>query len=184
MRVIRSQTALAAFGFTICVPAVGYLCFGIWPSVLFLIGYLSGFVMWLYLPTCATFKAIRPIYIIAFLLFIAHRAEEKIFGFFTELAAITKQPIPEVISWPVITLVLLSVGGWIGGAYLYARGKAFGHYLLWTFFASLGITELAHFILPLYREAPYGYFPGMATVFLLAPVAWLGMYKLTCNPEK
>jgi hypothetical protein len=53
-----------------------------------------------------------------------------------------------------------------------------GYYLAWTFFASLGITELAHFVLPLFSEQPYGYFPGMATVVLLAPSAWWGMVRL------
>lgn len=167
--------------FTIAVPAIGYLSFGIWPALLFLTGYLSGFLLWCCLPTHYGFKRIRTLYLLAFVLFLVHRVEEKMFGFFAELAAITKVPVPEIISWPVIVLVLLSVGGWVGGGFWFARGKAFGGYLMWTFFASLGITELAHFVLPCFTERPYGYFPGMASVLLLAPVAWYGMYRLAQN---
>jgi hypothetical protein len=50
--------------------------------------------------------------------------------------------------------------------------------LAWTFFTSMGITELAHFLLPLLTTEPYGYFPGMASVVVLAPLAWWGMWRL------
>lgn len=182
-RVFR-QTSLLAIGFTFLVPAIGYLCFGIWPALLFLSGYLTGFLLWYFLPTQYGFRRVRTVYISAFLLFILHRVEEKVYGFFAALAAITGEPVPEIVSWPVIALVLLSVGGWVGGAYLFAKGKAFGAYLMWTFFASLGVTELAHFVLPLFTDKPYGYFPGMASVLLLAPVAWYGMYRLAQNGNK
>ncbi|WP_206110744.1 hypothetical protein [Pannonibacter phragmitetus] len=59
-----------------------------------------------------------------------------------------------------------------------ARGYAFGHYLAWTFFVSMGVIELAHFVFPLFGGRSYGYFPGMATVVLLAPVAWWGIYRM------
>ena len=48
----------------------------------------------------------------------------------------------------------------------------------WTLFASMGLTELAHFIMPLLANEPYGYFPGMASVVILAPLAWWGMWRL------
>jgi len=43
----------------------------------------------------------------------------------------------------------------------------------------MGITELAHFVFPSFTNKAYGYFPGMASVVLLAPVAWWGMYRLS-----
>lgn len=65
-------------------------------------------------------------------------------------------------------------------AFLFTFGY-FGYFLAWTFFASMGITELAHFVLPFLTDKPYGYFPGMYSVIVLAPVAWWGMYKLSKN---
>ena len=58
-------------------------------------------------------------------------------------------------------------------------GIQFGNYLTWTFFTAMGVTELAHFIFPFFTKEPYGYFPGMASVFFLAPVAWWGIYRLS-----
>ncbi len=52
------------------------------------------------------------------------------------------------------------------------------YYLAWTFFTSMGVIELAHFIFPFFTPEPYGYFPGMVTVVPLAPVAWFGMWRL------
>lgn len=46
----------------------------------------------------------------------------------------------------MILLVLLSVGAWLLVPPLVSRGYPFGTYLAWTFFAAMGITELAHFV--------------------------------------
>lgn len=43
---------------------------------------------------------------------------------------------------------------------LMKRGYQFGQYLAWTFFAAMGITELAHFIFPFFTGEPYQYFPA------------------------
>ena len=99
--------------------------------------------------------------------------------FFDELARITDTSTPDIASWPVILLVVLSVGGWMVMPFLVIRRIAFGYYLAWTAFAAFGISELAHILIfPFMTGEPYGYFPGMATVFLLAPVAWWGMVRL------
>jgi len=37
------------------------------------------------------------------------------------------------------------------------------------FYTAMGITELAHFFFPFFSAEPYGYFPGMASVVILAP---------------
>lgn len=173
-----TATVICAFLFSLLVPFVGYLSFGIWPALLFLTGYLGGFILWLFLPTRAPFKSIKWTYIATFVLFLIHRVEEKVSGFFATLSKMTEVPIPEIISVPIIILLLLSVMAWIIGPILYNRNIGFGYYLVWTFFASMGITELAHFILPLFRDEPYGYFPGMLSVVVLAPIAWWGMWKL------
>lgn len=168
-----------AFFFTVAVPAIGYMSFGPWPALLFLIGYLGGFILWLTLPTRALFSSIKVLYWVTFLLFFLHRVEEKVSGFFSTLSDLTGIPVPEIISLPVILLLFVSVGAWLFGPLLYSRGYQFGHYLAWTFFASMGITELAHFVLPFFTVEPYGYFPGMLSVIILAPVAWYAMWRMT-----
>ena len=134
-----------AFLFSVLVPFVGYLSFGIWPALLFLTGYMGGFLLWLFFPTRAPFKSIKWIYIATFLLFLVHRVEEKVSGFFATLADMTGVPIPEIVSVPIILLLLFSVLGWLIGPILYKRNISFGYYLVWTFFASMGITELPPF---------------------------------------
>ncbi len=174
-----AKDILIASVFTIAVPAIGYVSFGIVPAVLFFIGYVGGMVIWLIVQTTAPFKSIKWIYWLTFLLFFLHRVEEKVSGFFDELAEMTGVPVPDIVSIPIILLVLISVGAWIIGPWLASNGYAFGIYLVWTFFASMGITELAHFVLPFFRDEPYGYFPGMLSVLVLAPVAWYGIYKFS-----
>lgn len=78
----------------------------------------------------------------------------------------------------IIALLILPVSIWLATPFLIKRGYDFGYYLGWTFFASTGVTELAHFGLPMLTNEPYGYFPGMASVFVLAPLAWWGMWRL------
>jgi hypothetical protein len=99
-------------------------------------------------------------------------------GFFPTLAEITNVLVPDLASPAIILLLLLSVVAWLGGPFLANRGSQFGNYLVWTFFASMGVTELAHFALPFFTLDPFHYFPGVASVFLLAPVAWFGMWLL------
>lgn len=173
------STIIWAALFTIAVPLIGYISFGPWPSLLFLIGYLGGFILWMTLPTRLPFSLIKVIYWVTFGLFILHRVEERVSGFFAVLSDITGVAVPEILSFPIILLLIVLIGVWILGPRLYQRGYEFGHYLVWTFFASMGITELAHFVLPLFTQAPYGYFPGMVSVFFLAPVAWFAMWRLT-----
>jgi hypothetical protein len=162
---------------TIAIPAVGYISFGPVPALLFLIGYLGGLILWLSVKATTSFSRIKWIYWFCFMLFLVHRVEEKVSGFFDVLAEMTGVSKPEVVSLPIILLLILSVGAWLFGPFLASRENQTGKYLVWTFFASMGITELAHFIFPLFRDVPYGYFPGMISVIFLAPVAWYGIYK-------
>lgn len=164
--------------FTLAVPAVGYLSFGIVPALLFFSGYYAGFVLWLLAPGDAPLSAYKTTYIATFALLIVHRIEERVSGFFPTLAQITNVPVPDLASPAIILLLLLSVVAWLGGPFLANRGSQFGNYLVWTFFASMGVTELAHFVLPFFTPDPFHYFPGAASVFLLAPAAWFGMWLL------
>ncbi len=170
---------ITAFLFTAGILLLGYVSFGIWTAFIFTSGFLSGFVLWLLVPPRVPFASIKVPYWLAFALFLVHRVEEKVCGFFARLAEITHVPVPEITSIPIILLVLLSVGAWLTVPFLVRRGYAFGYYLAWTFFAAMGITELAHFVFPFFPPGPYGYFPGMASVIALAPVSWWGMYRLS-----
>lgn len=172
-------TVLAATGMTAAILALGYLSFGIWTMLIFSSGFGVGLVLWLAFPRQPDFQVIKWPFLIAFALFIAHRVEEYGTGFFTELARITGTATPAILSWQVMLLVLLSVGGWIAMPFLVIHRLAFGYYLAWTAFAAMGVTELAHFLIfPFLTGEPYGYFPGMATVIVLAPISWWGMTRL------
>ncbi len=171
-------TSVAALVFSLAILAVGYAAFGAWTTVIFASGFLGGFVCWMIIPSRGGWADIRAPFFLALALFILHRVEEKVMGFFAALQEITGVPTPEIVSWPVLLLLLTSVGAWLVLPILVARGAAFGHYVAWTFFASMGVTELAHFVLPLALRDPYGYFPGMASVVFLAPAGWWGMSRL------
>ena len=172
-------TILAAIAMTAAILGLGCLSFGVWTMVIFSSGFGVGLVLWLIFPREPAFADIKWPFIIAFTLFIAHRIEEYTTSFFDELARMTGTATPDIGSWQVVLLVLLSVGGWIAMPFLVIHRIAFGYYLAWTAFAAMGITELAHFLIfPFLTGEPYGYFPGMATVIVLAPVAWWGMARL------
>ena len=173
-----------AFVFTATILVLGYLAFGPWTALIFTAGFLGGFLLWLLFPSQPQFRTIKVAFWLSLGLFVLHRVEEKVMGFFAQLSAITGTPTPSVTDATVILLVLLSVGAWMSIPILVKRGYAFGYYLCWTFFASMGITELAHFVFPFFIDKPYGYFPGMASVVLLAPVAWWGMYKLASSSNE
>lgn len=175
----RTFDIIYAFVFTLTVLTIGYISFGVWTTLIFTSGFLGGFILWIVFPSEPSFNAIKIPYWIAFFLFLVHRVEEKVAGFFQALSDITKVPVPEITSIPIILLVVTSVGAWLLVPILINRRYTFGYYLAWTFFAAMGITELAHFILPLFQPTAYGYFPGMISVVFLAPVAWWGMWRLT-----
>lgn len=105
--------------------------------------------------------------------------EENIFKFQEKLSEITGTPVPSLASPSLILLVLMSVGGWLLVPYFMKRNYEFGSYLAWSFFSSMGFTELAHFVFPFFEDKPYGYFPGMMSVLILAPLAWWGMICLS-----
>lgn len=173
-----------AFIFTTAILALGYFAFGFWTAFIFTFGFLGGFLIWVFTSRQVPFQQFKVTYWLTLVLFVLHRVEEKAMGFFAKLAAITGVTTPEITSAPVILLVLASVGAWLAIPILVKRNYAFGYYLAWTFFASMGITELAHFVFPFFTKEPYGYFPGMASVVVLAPAAWWGMYRLLQKPQE
>ena len=91
---------------------------------------------------------------------------------------ITGGTVPELTVGLIIGLLILPIGAWLIIPLLLKQKHELGYYSLWTLFASMGITELAHFFLPFLTNEPYGYFPGMASVLVIAPLAWWGMWRL------
>lgn len=167
-----------AIGFSTLILWLGYVAFGAWTSLIFSSGFLGGLLLWWLFPGPPALAEVRTPYWITLALFLVHRVEERFSGFFAALSDLTGVPTPPILSWPVILLVLASVGAWLLVLPLLKRGSAFGAYLAWTFFTAMGVTELAHFVFPFVVDGRFGYFPGMASVVLLAPVAWWGMFRM------
>lgn len=176
---MEKQTTVIAFAllFTLAVLVLGYVLLGILPMFLFAFGFLGGFILWLSLPTTVSFAIIKVPYFLTFAFFIFHKLEERYFNFFPRLAEITGVPMPDTNSI-LVYLLYLFAGAWLLIPFLVKRGYSFGYYLAWTFFTSMGVIELAHFVFPFFLEGSYGYFPGMISVFFLAPTAWWGMWRL------
>lgn len=100
-------------------------------------------------------------------------------GFFDELARLSGRTVPEATSPAVIAMLAIGFVPWLLTLPLLRRQHPFGYYFAWTFFASIGLSELAHFFLfPFRVEGPYRYFPGMWSVLVLAPLAWVGIWRL------
>lgn len=172
------QVAIAV-AFTVTVLVTGHFAFGLLTMLVFTAGFVGGLLLWVLLPTRGNWSTVRLPFWLAMLLFLVHRFEEKQFGFFDMLARVTGVPTPEVTSMPVVTLVLLSVGGWLSVPWLMRRANPLGGYFAWSFFASMGITELAHWVLFPFLQGPgFHLVPGMWSVVVLAPVAWWGMARL------
>lgn len=172
---------ITALLFSLIVPLFGYVYLGPLYAVLFLTGYLGGFALWLLVPARAKWTSVRLPYWLTLLAFLLlHKVEENRTAFFEVMSdRITGSPVPDVTVTLILCLLIVPIGAWLAIPLLIKRGNQFGYYLGWTFFASMGITELAHFALPLLTNEPYGYFPGMGSVVVLAPLAWWGMWRLT-----
>lgn len=162
---------------TAAIIALGYVLLGLAPMALFALGFVVGLALWLATEDDATFLDIRAPYFLTLGLFVLHKIEEREFDFFPALSRLTGVPMPQEGS-PFALLLYALAAAWLLVPFLMPLRHAFAYYLAWTFFASMGIIELAHFGFPLFDDRPYGYFPGMATVVALAPAAWWGLYRM------
>jgi len=178
MKTKNTSTVIFAVLFTITAITLGYIALGIVPAFIFTFGYLGGLIIWLFVSSNVSFKQIAVPYFLTLTFFVLHKIEERKMNFFPALSEITGVPVPEATSVPAILLYAIAII-WLAIPFLVWKHIEFGYYLAWTFFASMGITELAHFVFPFFRDQPYGYFPGMWSVIPLAPMAWYGMWKLS-----
>ena len=165
-----SLYALAAMG-------LGYVLLGMLPMFLFAFGFLGGLLLWLLVPSNTPFAALRAPFFLTLAFFIVHKLDEHYWGFFPALAQITGVPVPASGTFLGLLLYALAAA-WLLAPSVVSHGNQFGYYLAWSFFTAMGVTELAHFAFPLFTNAPYGYFPGMASAAVLVPSAWWGMYQL------
>lgn len=152
-----TSAVIMAAAYTAAVLGMGYAAFGLVTMLVFTAGFLGGLLLWLMLPTRGTWSDVRVPFWVTMLLFLAHRVEEKQSGFFAMLSEVTGVPTPDATSPIVVTLVLFSVGGWLCAPWLMKHKQAVGQYFAWTFFASMGITELAHWFVcsPSSKEAAF-----------------------------
>ena len=176
-RNLSAPVLLCATLFTLAVLALGYLLLGLVPMFLFGFGYLGGLLIWIFVPSDVSFRAIRAPYMLVLALFVAHKLEERYLDFFPALSQLTGESIPQSVNF-LGALLYAFAGAWLLIPWLMKCSHEFGYFLAWTFFAAMGITELAHFVFPLFTDKPYSYFPGMASVVALAPAAWWGMWRM------
>jgi len=173
-------TKLFALLFSLVAVASGYVALGLIPAIVFTFGFLGGYVLWLLIPSNASYFSIKIPLFLTLALFVVHKIEERTMNFFPALSEITGVPVPDMSS-PLVYLLYATAIAWLLIPFLLKRQHPLGYYFAWTFFASMGITELAHFVFPFFLDQPYGYFPGMASVLFLAPLAWWGIYRLARN---
>lgn len=177
---------LLALGFALMVPAIGYFYLGLLYAALFTAGYIGGFILWIIVKTTTSWESIRtPFWLTMGAFLFLHKVEENRMKFFEVMSEnITGDPVPGVTTGLIIGMLIIPIGTWLLIPFLVKRGSEIGYYFAWSFFASMGITELAHFVLPLFTGESYGYFPGMISVIVLAPLAWWGMLRLLAHKQR
>lgn len=169
----------AALATALLVPALGAIYLGWFYAVLFLVGYLGGFALWIVARSQASLADIILPYLLTLFAFGLHKKEENHTRFFEAVSdQITGRPLPEDTIGLYVSLLIIPLGLWLIAPFLMKRGLEFGRFLAWTFFASMGFTELAHFVMPILAGTAYGYFPGMGTAALLVPLGFWGMWRL------
>jgi len=142
--IVKKQKPAAIFAFLFMTAALifGYLSFGFWASLIFTVGFLGGYILWLFVPTGASFRYLSIPYFLTLSLFAVHKIEEKQHAFLQALAKLTGGPVPSDTSFQVIMLLVLSIGAWLLAPFLVARKYAFGYYLMWTFSPIRGSPNL------------------------------------------
>lgn len=65
-------TVAVAFFVLAAVFVTGYTSFGIWPTVIFMVGYVPGAALWLLSPRDAPWSAVKVPYLAAFAIYILH----------------------------------------------------------------------------------------------------------------
>jgi len=116
---------VAALLFSLTIPALGHYYLGPFYAILFLIGYLGGFLAWLIARAQPSWESIRIPYwttMGAFLLL--HKVEENRTAFFEVVSEkITGDTVPEVTVGLVLGLLILPIVSWLVIPALVRRGS-------------------------------------------------------------
>lgn len=172
-------TLILATIFTSLIAVLAYFSYGPITMMVIAAGFLIGFALWRIFPGIVEYRKIQKPFWLTMLAFLfLHKPEEAIMKFQEKLSEITGVPVSPPVSPALIALGVFSVGGWFLIPNLTKERSQLGTFLAWTFFASMGATELTHFLFPFFSTGPYSYFPGMASVLVLAPYAWWGLFRL------
>lgn len=179
------SSIVCALGISLLTLLFAYKALGWLVALVFIPGYLGGFVFWICTSKQIAFKNIKAPYWLTLAFFVLfHKPEEKYMKFFEAVSDITGVPVPSPLSFPVIMMLIIGVVPWLLIPVLMKKRSPLSYYFAWTFFASMGITELAHFIVfPFLAEGPYDYFPGMLSTIVLVPAALWGIYKLAFQKD-
>lgn len=173
------ELVFLALAFSLFVPLLGLVYLGPFYAALFLLGYLGGFAFWMVVRSRAPWRAIHLQYWLTACAFVAHKVEENRMRLFEAVARqITGSALPEVSFGMILALLVIPLGAWLAIPLLVRRDHEIGRFLAWTFFASMALTEAAHFAMPALAQEPYGYFPGMMSALLLVPLGFWGMWRL------
>lgn len=185
---ISATTLVLAVLISAAATWSGYWSLGGVVALVFAVGYFGGLLLWLLFPQPVTFHVIKLPYWLTLAAFVVlHKVEENRFEFFERVSSLASLPMPEMVSAPVVLMLAVGFAPWLVIPLLQRRPKsrALGTYLAWTFFASMGMSELAHFLVfPFLVGGDYAYFPGMASVIVLAPAAWWGLWRLARNGNR
>lgn len=171
---------MCALAISTAAVLTGYWALGGLVAIIFAVGYYGGFLLWLTRPEPVPYAQIRwPFWLTLAAFLILHKTEERVAGFFEAITWLSGRSVPVMTDPAVIAMLATGFVPWLLIPWLAGKDRALGTYLAWTFFASMGLSELAHFVLPLLLKQAYGYFPGMISVIVLAPLAWWGMWRMT-----
>ncbi|MEQ1776707.1 MAG: hypothetical protein ABL891_23220, partial [Burkholderiales bacterium] len=107
-----ASIVITAVFFTLAVLILGYVLLGLLPMFLFAFGFLGGLILWLIVPTDASFRSIRAPYFVTLAFFVVHKLEERFLGFFPALSEITGVPMPESGTFLAILLYAFA-GTWL-----------------------------------------------------------------------
>lgn len=174
----HSEPTVAVAIISLCMVAVtGYRSFGVWPTTIFMVGYLPGFLLWLLSNNRVPWEDVKVPYLAAFTLYVLHLLEENLFAFHDMLSALTGVTSP---GWTlsIVILMVFSIGIWVIAPFLIKRGHALGWFFAWTFFGAMGLSEMAHFVFPFLTGYGYEYHGGLVTAVFLVPAGWWGMWRL------
>lgn len=174
----NGASTMTAVAFVLFVVIAGYVYLGGVVAGIFALGYGAGLALWLIRPVRVPFDAVRLPFWWTLAAFVLHKVEENRMQFFEALARdVTGVPVPDLTVMLVVSLLIVPVGAWVAIPWMMGR-HALGTLFAYTFFASMALSEAAHFVFPVVASGTFGYFPGVASAVALVPLGMWGLHRL------